>query len=230
MRRIDVWLIALDRPTDLAAALESLSSDERARYSRLATPMLRRHFALRRAALRRILAQVVGCQAHALPLGSGPNGRPALHSGDIDFNASHSGGLAMVAVSDSGRVGVDIEAVEPLPEAEHLLERFLSPAERSALQALPRHRWLRSLYATWTRKEALLKALGVGLSVPLDTFDVTVDAYAAPRLLGRRWPSDDGAAWSLETLPVPDGWVATVATDAGGSAARMRHWDGAAGT
>lgn len=222
---IEVHLVDLSPPCDLRAAEEILSPPERTALHRFATPILRRRFALRRAALRLILAGATGSDPRRLPLRTRPSGRPELPGLGLDFNASHSGDLALVAVGTGLRLGVDVEAVQPLPDGERLVDRFFSPAERSGLRALPAGAWLRGIYATWTRKEALLKARGGGLSVPLDTFDVTVDPDASPALVARRWPADDGRAWHLHALPVPRGWMATLAVDADRAAPRLVTWN-----
>jgi 4'-phosphopantetheinyl transferase len=135
---------------------------------------------------------------------------------------SHSGSLALYAVTRGRLVGIDVEEIRPIPDADQVAERFFSPAEQVALRAMPDERRLDAFYACWTRKEALVKALGDGLSVPLEAFDVSVEPEGPSHLLGYRIESGASTPWSLHTLDPGAGFVANLCVE--GRDWRLSRW------
>jgi 4'-phosphopantetheinyl transferase len=104
----------------------------------------------------------------------------------LNFNLSHSAGLALYAFARDQEVGVDVERVRFDIEHEQIAERFFSPYERSVLRSLPAEEKAETFFACWTRKEAFIKAHGEGLSLPLDQFDVSLASGEPARLLAGR--------------------------------------------
>ena len=209
-----------------------LAEDERARAQRYVVETARRQFVAGRAALRLLLSRYLGVAAPAIRFSYGAQGKPGLlwPSAPVAFNLSHSGGIALYAFSLSGRggvdagsegieLGIDVEEVRPLADLETLAGRYFSPDESAALRRLPPGDRPRAFFACWTRKEAVLKAHGGGLAVPLDDFDVVVDAGQPAALLRTRIPGDSASRWWLEDLPVPAGFAAALAVRKPGSAA-----------
>ena len=141
-----------------------------------------------------ILAGVTGGAPAGLRFDYSIHGKPSLTGTNaaLHFNLSHSDGLAALGVSHMRVLGVDIEHERPLKE--DIAERFFSRGEVAALRALPEAERLAAFYRCWTRKEAVVKAIGEGLSRPLDSFDVTLDAGAA-RLLRMAGESEGPQAW-----------------------------------
>jgi len=135
----------------------------------------------------------------------GLHGRPALRSGELQFNLSHSQGLAAVAVSAVHAVGVDVERPRPRLDPLRFAERFLAPAEAAALTALPAAERPEALVQLWTAKEAYLKALGTGLTVPPRSF--TIDGTSVVSTHDASPPAD----WSLATLELPTEHYGSVA-------------------
>ncbi len=134
---------------------------------------------------------------------AGPYGKPALAwpVEDIPFNLSHTGGLALVAIAGSGRVGIDAETVRSEIEVEDLSRRFFAPAEAAEILALSPDARVAAFFTCWTRKEAFVKALGGGLSVPLDHFQVSVRSDQPARLL---WvDGEESDQWSLRDVSEP---------------------------
>nr|WP_247744293.1 4'-phosphopantetheinyl transferase superfamily protein [Ruegeria sp. R14_0] len=123
------------------------------------------------------------------------------------FNLSHSGGRAVLAVNKDGDLGLDIEKVRPIEDA--VAKHNFSPAEYAELSGLPKADWLTGFFRCWTRKEAVLKKLGHGLYMPLDSFDVTVLPNASPCLT--RIEGDNPARWSLVHLDLGPGWIGALA-------------------
>jgi 4'-phosphopantetheinyl transferase len=201
-------------PEAACASAALLSDAERERASRFAFDRDRRRFIVARARLRQLLAARLGVGPEAVELRYGAHGKPALagrfaHS-DLRFNVSHCDDVAVYALSSGCEVGIDVEAVRMMGDADDLAARFFSRRENEAYQALdPCDRPL-GFFHCWTRKEAFIKALGDGLSHPLDGFDVSLAPGEPARVLRvENTPGDAG--WSLQSLSPAPGYVAAVA-------------------
>ena len=197
------------------ALAASLSSAEWERAARFRLERDRRRFIAGRARLRELLAQRLAVPPGAVELVCGKHGKPALAHGDLQFNLSRSGEVATYAFARGGRVGIDIEAIRAVPEADAIAARAFSRRENEAYLALdPRERVLGFLNC-WTRKEAFVKALGGGLSVALDGFDVSLAPGDPARILRVGAKPGEETGWRLDSfLPAP-GFVAAVASGRG---------------
>jgi 4'-phosphopantetheinyl transferase len=170
---IHVWRIDLNCAATPASA-SLLSPDERERAARLLVEDKRAQFVAGRGVLRRVLGQYLGVAPQALVFAYGPHGKPTLRNdgsaAELAFNFSHSANLALIGVARAGTIGIDIEHrgrhISVAPFARHIL----SASEAATLARRPQARHRQVLLATWTRKEAYLKALGVGLSRPMTGF------------------------------------------------------------
>jgi 4'-phosphopantetheinyl transferase len=174
---IHVWRVELDCPEKSVVALAaSLSPAERATASRLQSPRLRRRWTSAHGALRYILSKYAETEPTSLLFEFGSNGKPrlALPIHDISFSLSHTDGLTLVAVAAGARIGIDAEMVHSGIEVESLSRRFFTPAEADEILALPGASRCEAFFRCWTRKEAILKAMGTGLSVPLNRFQVSI--------------------------------------------------------
>jgi 4'-phosphopantetheinyl transferase len=221
---VDVYIVELDRPEPEVAALAVvLSPEERGRVGGQRFERHRRRFTVCRAALRQILAGRVGGSAESVTISLGEHGKPCVANGP-PFNVAHSYELALIAVNSGAQdVGVDLERIAPDREVGRLASRYLSPVEREALGLLPDDERGAAFHWCWTAKEACLKAVGVGLTEPLDSFDVSVDMEAPPILTANRGPLGEGP-WTLRRLYVADGYAATLAVAAGECDVRERRW------
>ena len=214
---IHVWRIELDQ---LAAQMEPLAQvlgpDERDRAERFHFERDRQRFVIARGALRFILSRYVGLAPARLRFTYGPYGKPSLatpfNRNELEFNVTHSHNLTLCAVKGAGsELGIDVEYVRPVLEAEQIAGRFFSPAEQASLRACPPDQKLAAFFNCWTRKEAYLKALGEGLSRPLADFDVSLDPGEPARLLQVKGQPEEAGRWFLEAfIPLP-GYVAAVA-------------------
>jgi 4'-phosphopantetheinyl transferase len=198
----------------MAAFAASLSPAESRRAESFQSLRLRERFTVAHGALRYILARYARVEPSSLPFRVGPNGKPELGPPveHISFNLSHTGGLALLAVATGERVGIDAEIVRSGIEVEILIRRFFAPAEVDEILALPRNSWLGAFFACWTRKEAILKALGIGLCAPLDRFRVSVRADEPARLVSI--DGDYGDRWTLVDISEP-GVAAALAIEGG---------------
>ena len=150
-----------------------LSPDERERAERFRFDRDRSRFIARRGILRALLAQRLGETPSALRFTSNRYGKPALAGGGCDFNLSHSRGFALYAFSEIA-VGCDIEFHDPRFLADMIPERLFSAEEVRELRAFPVAHQTAAFFDAWTRKEAYIKARGLGLALPLDSFEVSL--------------------------------------------------------
>ena len=151
-----------------ASASLWLDDDERARRRKFEYPGARRRFALCRAALRAILCERLGCDNKRLAFGAGFHDKPfALLDGtpaSISFNVSHSGRHGLIALAPEGRLGVDVEERTARRDFDRLIEAAFGPNEQTALKTERARGEFHLFFKLWTIKEALIKALGTGLS------------------------------------------------------------------
>jgi 4'-phosphopantetheinyl transferase len=160
---VHVWRIALDAPIS-PLGLTALSPAESTRGGRFVFERDRRRHLAAHAALRRVLSVYSGQAPGELVLRETPEGKPFLADGTLAFNLSHSGELALVAVAAAGQVGVDIELVASRSDEMAIARSLFAPGEIAQLESLPLDARRLMFYRLWTCREALLKAVGVGLS------------------------------------------------------------------
>lgn len=222
---IDVWTFQIDVPDHTAVALSALlSREERERADRFVRSQDALRYRAGRGRLRELLARYVGAAPQDLVLGTGPSGKPHVvaPSVHLHFNLTHSDGLAALAVSPEAEVGLDIERIRPLCEGE--LDGNFSRREQGALAQLSGDERLYAFYRCWTRKEAFVKAHGAGLSVPLQSFDVSLTAQEDRGLLVRL---DHGIgsldAWEVVNLDVAPGFCGALAVRSQGRDVRLRY-------
>jgi 4'-phosphopantetheinyl transferase len=147
-----------------------------------------------------LLGSYLGCDAREIDFRYGEHGKPSLTAGSPAFNLSHSGPVALFAVCAGGQIGIDVELDHADFARERIAERFFSPAEVAALRSLAQELQPRAFLTCWTRKEALIKARGDGLSLALDSFDVSLAPGQPPALLRTAWSSSEPAEWSISDL------------------------------
>jgi len=224
---VHVWRALLDLDAGLLAELAAtLAPDELARASGFVTGSLRDRFIVRRGVQRNILGRYLGVAPGSIQPIVGLQGKLGVESGgsDLRFNSSNASGLALVVVAWGREVGVDIEELRPVPDADALVERFFAPGEVRAFRALNGDERARSFLECWTRKEAYLKAIGAGLSMPLNRFEVSVGTGESPRILHADDDPDAADRWTLRDLePSPD-HVGAVVLEGSGARVRLFSW------
>jgi 4'-phosphopantetheinyl transferase len=213
---VDIVGVRLDAPADVSAALwQLLSREERERAGKFRYAQHRQHYIVARASLRRLLAERLRIAPRAIEFVETKYGKPRLApvhgAADVEFNLSHSGILALYAFTRGRAVGVDVELIREVPDIDDLAERFFSVTETALLRALPVDRRSLAFLACWTRKEAFIKALGLGLSCPLDAFDVTIDPDAPARITRIEKRIDTVVNWTMQGFTPYRGYIAAVA-------------------
>lgn len=233
--RVDVWRVHLSLATP---SEDSLSADERQRASRFHFDVDRDRYIVAHASLRGILSRYLQCEPSELKFSANEYGKPSLirsndfsrsvksatevaTTNDIEFNLSHSGDFALIAVARGRKVGVDVELIREGIELEDLARRNFSQAENQELMALPVEQRPLGFFNCWTRKEAYIKAQGLGLSMPLDSFDVSLGEPAA--LKATRPDENESARWSLHSLNVESDYAVALAVE--GNGLEIRCWD-----
>ena len=173
---IALWLVALDAPFDDPLRGTELSLAEQERAARFHFERDAKRYQVSHAALRLILAQATGLSPSALQFTEGSHGKPHLKSPPgLHFNMSHSDDWALIGLSRIGPIGIDIEVMTPMDDADLLAQKNFSPAEYAVFHRLPAAQKLASFFRCWTRKEACLKALGSGLSIEPHEFEAGLD-------------------------------------------------------
>jgi 4'-phosphopantetheinyl transferase len=215
---VHVWRIALTLPAHALRELgQILAPDERARAERFLFSADRERFIAARGTLRLILGAYLACAPGEVRFRYGPHGKPALAGEPQDdpprFNLSHSGDLALYAVTRGREVGIDVERTRPDIASETIAEQFFSPREVATLRALPVHLQEKAFFACWTRKEAYIKATGRGLAIPLASFDVTLAPGEQPALVSTRNDPREAARWRLCDLDAGAGYAAALAVE-----------------
>lgn len=214
---VDIYSVRLDvSDADLNASKVWLSKTELARANRLLSTVKSREFIITRSTLKKILAQMLSESSENITIAHEPGGKPYLDCGErhqrVHFSVSHSHDLALIAITLDHAIGVDVEKIREDIDYASLSRRFFSSTEHERLQKCDPEIRLRAFFATWTRKEALVKAHGKGIALGLHQFDVSVDPDQAPHLLATRWETGDTFDWKLHNIETDKSYIASLAT------------------
>ena len=228
---VEVWTVDLEQPARVEEELRGLlAADEMARAGRFVFDQHRRHFVVCRGALRLLLGAQLGMDPRAISFEYGSRGKPSLGgaaAGRLDFNVSHAAGVAVMALSTSGVVGVDVECATRTVDFAGLSARFFSAHEAGEIHALAAERRPEAFFNCWTRKEAYVKAIGDGLGCPLDAFAVTL-LPGEPAAL--RWiAGDDACHWRMTAFQPRPQYVAALATPWAPRSVAVMNWELAPG-
>jgi 4'-phosphopantetheinyl transferase len=227
---VHVWRASLRPPANVLARLEAtLSPDERARAARFHFPQHRTAFVAGRGVQREILARYTGLPPAALAYREGAHGKPELDGAagamGIRFNVSNSGDLALYAVTVRRELGVDLEQLKPMPDGMDIARRFFSAPENEVFAALADDVRDLAFFRCWTRKEAYIKAVGEGLSMPLDRFDVAFAPGEPARILRTRGNPAEAERWTMLALEPGPGYVGALAVEGAGWHPVLFDWN-----
>lgn len=210
MDAIDLWTQRLEGgPEQLARWWSLLSADERARADRFVFEVHRHRYVIGRGRLRDILSPYLECLPGAIAFEYNSFGKPALAGRELLFNVSHSGAMAVYAVARGREVGIDIEEIREDFREDRIPEMFFAPGEVAALRGLPASEQTLGFLQCWTRKEAYVKARAEGLSIPLDSFEVTLRPGEPAHFVR----GTEG--WSVESFRLGDEYVGAVVAAGG---------------
>jgi 4'-phosphopantetheinyl transferase len=208
---VHIWIAHLPDDRGLLARFwETLSEAERTVVRRLRLERDQNARTASRGILRDLLSRYRGVSPRELEFGENSYGKPYLRAeknSDLRFNLSHSHQLAIYAFTEGSEIGVDIEHIRDVPDGLNIARRFFSPPERHYLSGFEAHHLSRAFFTCWTRKEAYIKARGMGLGIPLNTFDVS----GCPGLV--RSHDNPEQNWTVVDLEVPAEYAGALALE-----------------
>jgi 4'-phosphopantetheinyl transferase len=212
---VHVWAASLDLPVNTITALASiLASTELDRAARFRFVRDRNRFIAGRGFMRVILGHYLSANPVELEFIYGNHGKPALGgvfaTARLHFSLSHSENLGLLAISPVGAVGVDVENIRPLDDADSLVNRFFSQREITSFQKVPKNAKSLAFFKLWTRKEAFLKATGEGIAHLLDQVEVSFLPNESVKLLNLPKQLGQITDWHLHNLVPASGFVAAL--------------------
>ena len=226
---VHVWQFNIALPKDQAERYRSiLSPDENQRADRFYFDRDRIRFIAARAAMRSILAGYLNVTPDKIIFSYAANGKPGLADGlnesGLKFNLSHSRDRALLGLVSNACIGVDIEFINHEFASDEIAQRFFAPGEVSVLRAIPEMERAAAFFSCWTRKEAYIKAVGQGLSLPLDSFEVAFGPGVEPSLLRVETSSEEAARWSMYNIPAAEGYAAAILVEGKDHNLEYREW------
>lgn len=225
---VHVWCVSLQQPIHIIEQLDCLlSSDEKARAARYHFDYLQQSFIMARGILRILLAGYLNLQPAQIEFTYLRAGKPRLSENlkkSIFFNLSHSHELVLYAFSPTRNVGIDIEHIRPIEDLRQISENNFSATENLELKTLPAEKISEGFFNCWTRKEAYIKAIGDGISFPLQQFDVSLKPGEPARLLRVRGDRQEAARWSMYELHPAENYVGALAVEGSACNVEYRQW------
>jgi len=213
---VHVWRVNLEPPDAVVSRLRSsLSDDERERAARFVFEPDRRHFTVAHGILRAILARYLRVNPATLVFETERAGKPHLAPARprrfLQFNLSHSRDLALVAVTGGCEIGVDLEWLNDVVDVHQVAAVVFSPLEIAVLNRLAMPETREAFFNGWTRKEAIVKALGAGLGYPVQRLTVSIAPPEPVRIIRADSATMDGSRWTVEALTPAPGFAAALA-------------------
>ena len=209
---VDAWVVDLDRQYS-GRPQRVITEQEQQRAARFRSKSLALRWTNAREALRNILASYLTVPAQSLCFDEAEKGKPFIKNlpanSSLFFNLSHSNRRALVAVTNQQEIGADIELVKSFVDMDQVVSRFFCTAEKMALDKLSPSERATGFYYLWTRKEAILKATGKGLSLPLNRYHVSCDDNA--QLIDVNGDLDEAKRWQLSSRRLTDDYVCAIA-------------------
>ncbi len=227
---VHIWQASLQQPLDVIFQLSAtLSDEEQRRADRFHFENLRNSFIVARGILRLLLARYVHCKPAQLQFDYTSTGKPFLSKllGNVGicFNLSHSNNLVLYAITQDRQVGIDVEYVRSIPEMLDIAERTFSSEENYQIKHLNRIERQKAFFNCWTRKEAFIKAIGDGMSFPLDQFDVSLKPGDPARILKIFGSEEKAERWSMHELLPAERYSAAFVVEGKGCSIEYQDWE-----
>jgi len=214
LNQVHLWTVDLGQwSLPCLDALKMLPENERRKSERFRFEILRTRYIKGHYLLRLLLGQYLGIDFYNQEFNLNEYGKPSLQkekeSNTINFNFSNSENICVYAFTKEGDLGIDIEKIHDLPDVDQIVERFFSPDEKKLFRSFPEDAKKTSFFKYWARKEALLKAMGVGLSIPLDEVNVLYADKDASRVFTKH----NGTEWTLDDIDIFNGFASALALE-----------------
>ncbi len=212
--QVHLWRILLDQSSEqLEFFKKFLSTDEQARARKFRVPQPHDQFLTTRSSLRLLLGRYLDTHPQHLEFSTSPRGKPGLTDAalPIQFNVSHTNGLALVAITLSDPIGVDVEWEDRRIQDEEIAERYFSARESTHLTSLSHPDRTREFFKYWTCKEAYLKMIGVGLTEQLSECEITFESQGTQALVSFTSHHNQDTPYSLHWLKGAPHHMAAVA-------------------
>jgi 4'-phosphopantetheinyl transferase len=227
---IDVWVIkTFEVLNNLDRYSRILSPDEYIRANRFYFKKDRVRFTITHGVLRLLLGSYIGIEPTEIKFYLNEYGKPYLEHRigieNIQFNISHSRDLILLAFARDLEVGVDIEFVREDLANQEIAERFFSRVEIDDLTSLPKSLQIAAFFACWTRKEAFIKAKGMGLSIPLDSFDVSLGESSSNLLKTTYLDPDEKNQFFIQDMKTLDGYKSAICVKGTGWHTKLLGWN-----
>lgn len=224
---VHVWRASLQLSLRKINYLKSIIwKNEQVKANRFYFEKHRRRYTVANGFLRIILAKYLDITPEGLQFSHNRFGKPTLEGkffGDnLNFNMSFSNEMALFAVTLGREIGVDIEYIRPFPYAEQIVKRYFSKREKDEFLSLPKHLRQKAFFTSWARKEAYIKARGMGLFLPLHSFSISINPRDSIRLIHHFDQGNlDTNCYLRDIIPF-DGYAAAVAVE--GHGLRFCYW------
>lgn len=223
--QVDIWRLSLNLiPDSVKSDISSLSADEVDKAESFKFEKDKHRYIVSHTFVRNVLSRYLNVDPATIEFEVNEYGKPSLKEGGIEFNMSHSVDFVLLAATHAGRIGIDIEKIR-LGIASHVIARqYFSSAEIEELQSLPSEEdRVTAFFVGWSRKEAYIKAHGLGLALPLESFDVSFTENP-PLLRATRPDAEEAAKWTLRTIEVNSSYKAAIAVE-NTNKLDYRFWD-----
>jgi len=199
---VHIWCADLELDECFQSSfLKFLSADEKARAQEFRFAEDSRNFIVARGILRSLIGKYLDINPTEISFQYSKFGKPSIAGNNfLQFNISHSQNIALLAFTNKFNIGVDVEFVNPNIEIKDIAERFFSTNEIMNLFGLPEKEQALGFFNCWTRKEAFIKAVGEGLSFPLNNFEVSLEPNQQAKLLATHWDPKAVSKWSMHSI------------------------------
>jgi 4'-phosphopantetheinyl transferase len=217
---VHLWRANLNlSPLQVEVGRGLLSTDERERADRMVTQTLQNRRAAAQSILRDVLARYLAISPSRIVFSLGERGKPSVQGSDLEFNMSHTEDLALIALTRTHPIGVDIEFIKTSKYHESIVEKNYSPQEFAQYQSLPEGEKLEAFFRGWTRKEAYIKAIGLGLYYPLEKFTVDLASKEDRAMLSIEGSTERASTWFLPSFWADEKIIGAVAIEA-----EIKNW------
>lgn len=223
---VHIWRAPLDLEESFQSSfLKLLSPDEKSRAQKFRFAKDSRNFINARGILRSLIGKYLEMNPAEISFQYSKFGKPAIADNHpLQFNVSHSQNIALFAFTKRFHVGVDIECVNPNIEIKDIATKFFSTNEVSNLLALPEDQQPLGFFNCWTRKEAFIKAIGEGLSFPLNQFEVSLEPDKPAKLLATHWDANAVSKWTLYSMTPASNFVGSVVIEGLINQVKLWNW------